>query len=137
MYRERHARCAIGGKHTGSREKHRRRWWRSRSHDLPDEQTSESVYPIVRFATAVFIVLNHDSSECTYVNAGHNAAIVVGSGSAQSLEPTGMPLGLFPEAVYTIGQALLPPGGTPPFFSPTDLRIQFQGRTLKGVCAMI
>ena len=68
--------------------------------------------PIDRFATAVFIVLNHDSGECTYVNAGHNAPIVVGSGSAQSLEPTGMPLGLFPEAVYTVGQALLPPGGT-------------------------
>jgi serine phosphatase RsbU (regulator of sigma subunit) len=48
----------------------------------------------------------------TYVNAGHNAPIVFGSGSARTLEATGMPLGLFPEAVYEARTALLYPGGT-------------------------
>jgi sigma-B regulation protein RsbU (phosphoserine phosphatase) len=67
--------------------------------------------PIDRFATAVFLVLNRDTGELTYVNAGHNAPIVFGSGSAILLEATGMPLGLFPEAAYTANTAILPPGG--------------------------
>jgi len=67
--------------------------------------------PIDRFATAVFIVLNRDTGELTWVNAGHNASILFGSGSARSLEATGVPLGLFPDAAYTAKTALLPPGG--------------------------
>ncbi|MGO9337929.1 MAG: PP2C family protein-serine/threonine phosphatase [Terracidiphilus sp.] len=67
--------------------------------------------PVDRFATAVFLVLNRDSGELTYVNAGHNAPLVYGAGSAISLEATGMPLGLFPEATYRVESALLPPGG--------------------------
>jgi len=67
--------------------------------------------PADRFATAVFIVLNRDSGELTYVNAGHNAPILFGSGSATALEATGMPLGLFPQAAYEARTALLPPGG--------------------------
>ena len=66
--------------------------------------------PSDRFATAVFIVLSRDSGELTYVNAGHNAPIVFGSGSAIALEATGMPLGLFPEAAYEARTALLSPG---------------------------
>jgi serine phosphatase RsbU (regulator of sigma subunit) len=46
----------------------------------------------------------------TYVNAGHNAPIVFGSGSARTLEATGMPLGLFPEIAYEARTALLYPG---------------------------
>jgi sigma-B regulation protein RsbU (phosphoserine phosphatase) len=67
--------------------------------------------PSDRFATAVFIVLNRETGELTYVNAGHNAPIVFSSGSAIELEATGMPLGLFPEAAYEARQALLSPGG--------------------------
>jgi len=67
--------------------------------------------PRERFATAVFIVLSRDSGELNYVNAGHNAPIVIGSGPAVELEATGMPLGLFPEAAYEARTALLPPGG--------------------------
>ena len=67
--------------------------------------------PSDRFATAVFIVLSRDSGELTYVNAGHNAPIVFGSGSAIELEATGLPLGLFPEAAYEARTALLSPGG--------------------------
>jgi len=67
--------------------------------------------PADRFATAVFIVLSRDSGELTYVNAGHNAPMVFGSGSAIALEATGMPLGLFPQAAYEARTALLSPGG--------------------------
>jgi sigma-B regulation protein RsbU (phosphoserine phosphatase) len=67
--------------------------------------------PSDRFATAVFVVLHRDSGELTYVNAGHNAPIVFGSGPARSLQATGMPLGLFLEAAYTANTAQLAPGG--------------------------
>ncbi len=67
--------------------------------------------PSDRFATAVFVVLSRDSGELAYVNAGHNAPIVFGSGSTTALEATGMPLGLFPEAAYEARTALLFPGG--------------------------
>jgi len=67
--------------------------------------------PSDRFATAVFLVLSRDSGELTYVNAGHNAPIVVGSGPPIELEATGLPLGLFPEAAYEARTALLSPGG--------------------------
>jgi sigma-B regulation protein RsbU (phosphoserine phosphatase) len=67
--------------------------------------------PSDRFATAVFIVLSRDSGELKYVNAGHNAPMVFGSGSTTALEATGMPLGLFPEAAYEARTALLSPGG--------------------------
>jgi sigma-B regulation protein RsbU (phosphoserine phosphatase) len=68
--------------------------------------------PADRFATAVFVVLNRETGELSYVNAGHNAPIVSGSGSAKSLDATGMPLGLFSDAAYTLGGAVLPPNGT-------------------------
>jgi len=48
-----------------------------------------------RFATAIFIVLSWESGELTYVNAGHNPAMVCGSGPTRLLESTGLPLGLF------------------------------------------
>jgi sigma-B regulation protein RsbU (phosphoserine phosphatase) len=67
--------------------------------------------PDDRFATAVFVVLDRETGELTYVNAGHNAPIVFGAGSQRSLEATSMPLGLFPDSAYTARTALLPPGG--------------------------
>jgi len=67
--------------------------------------------PSDRFATAVFILLSRETGELTYVNAGHNAPIVFGSGSAIELEATGMPLGLFPNAAYEARSALLAPAG--------------------------
>jgi sigma-B regulation protein RsbU (phosphoserine phosphatase) len=68
--------------------------------------------PSERFATAVFIVLSRDTGELTYVNAGHDAPILYGAGSATALEATGMPLGLFPEAEFEVRTALLSPGGS-------------------------
>ena len=68
--------------------------------------------PIERFATAVFVVLSRNSGELTYVNAGHNSPIVFCEGSATTLEPTGVPLGLLSGAKYTDGAAIIPLGGT-------------------------
>jgi sigma-B regulation protein RsbU (phosphoserine phosphatase) len=66
--------------------------------------------PSDRFATAVFVVLNRETGELTCVNAGHNAPIVFGSGPAKELQATGVPLGLFPDAIYEIRKAVLDPG---------------------------
>jgi serine phosphatase RsbU (regulator of sigma subunit) len=63
-----------------------------------------------RFATAVFIVLSHDSGELTYVNAGHNAPIVFCSGSMTCLDATGPPLGLFTNAEYEARTAVIRSG---------------------------
>jgi sigma-B regulation protein RsbU (phosphoserine phosphatase) len=66
--------------------------------------------PDDRFVTAVFVIVNHASGELTYVNAGHNAPMVTGTYPATSLTATGMPLGLFADARYEAGTALLHPG---------------------------
>ena len=68
--------------------------------------------PSDRFATTVFIVLNRDSGELTYVNAGHNAPIVFSSGSTTFLEATGPPLGLFADAEYETRTAIISRGST-------------------------
>jgi sigma-B regulation protein RsbU (phosphoserine phosphatase) len=65
-----------------------------------------------RFATAVFLLLDRASGELTFVNAGHRAPIVSAGGRARPLSATGMPVGLFGHAVYTAGDAVLPPGGS-------------------------
>jgi serine phosphatase RsbU (regulator of sigma subunit) len=67
--------------------------------------------PRDRFATALFIVLNRDTGELSYVNAGHNAPIVSCFGSAKFLEATGIPLGLFYDTEYNTRNAVLAPGG--------------------------
>jgi serine phosphatase RsbU (regulator of sigma subunit) len=62
------------------------------------------------FATAVFLLLNRDSGEVTYVNAGHNAPIVFANGVTKLLGATGIPLGLFTDADYEARTASLHPG---------------------------
>jgi len=67
--------------------------------------------PTDRFATAVFAVLDRDSGALAYVNAGHNAPILMGSESTTLLKATGLPLGLLGDAQYEAGTAAVPPGG--------------------------
>ena len=62
------------------------------------------------FATAVFLLLNRDSGELTYVNAGHNAPIIFVDGAVNLLEATGLPLGLFTDAEYESKTTPLDPG---------------------------
>jgi sigma-B regulation protein RsbU (phosphoserine phosphatase) len=68
--------------------------------------------PADRFATAVLVLLDRRSGHLTYVNAGHNSPILFYSGSATSLETTGLPLGLFPDSKYESRTAELAPNGT-------------------------
>ena len=64
-----------------------------------------------RFATAVFIVLDRESGELVYVNAGHNPPIVWGGPVTSFLEPTGTALGWFDETMYDARRIALPPDG--------------------------
>ena len=93
--------------------------------------------PVDRFATAVFIVLNRDSGELTYVNAGHNAPIVFSSGSTTLLEATGMPLGLFSEAEYEARTAVIRSGWRPPRFHGWTDRLDSRRESRKPICAML
>jgi len=63
--------------------------------------------PAGRFATAVFLMLNRNSGELKFVNAGHNAPIIFGLGPMTPLKATGMPLGLFAEPNYEEGTAIV------------------------------
>lgn len=67
--------------------------------------------PPNRFATAVFVVLDRNTGELTYVNAGHNAPIASCRESTALLEATGIPLGLFPNAEYGSKTTFLGVGG--------------------------
>jgi sigma-B regulation protein RsbU (phosphoserine phosphatase) len=62
------------------------------------------------FATAVFLLLNRDSGELTYVNAGHNTPVIFGARGIKVLQATGLPLGLFTEAEYETRTESLCPG---------------------------
>ena len=68
--------------------------------------------PADRFATAVLVLLDRGSGHLIYVNAGHNSPILFYSGSATSLETTGLPLGLFPDSKYESRTAQLAPNGS-------------------------
>ena len=68
--------------------------------------------PSDRFATAVFIMLQRDSGQLSYVNAGHNPPMIFSSESTTFLEATGLPLGLFAAAKYEARTAVIAPGGT-------------------------
>jgi hypothetical protein len=64
-----------------------------------------------RFATAAFIVLDRDSGELVYVNAGHNPPIVWRAGHTNFLEATGTALGWFDDSTYDVGRMTIPPDG--------------------------
>lgn len=66
--------------------------------------------PSESMATAVFLLLNRESGELTYVNAGHNAPIIFGDAGIKLLPATGLPLGLFANAEYEAGTVSLDVG---------------------------
>ena len=64
-----------------------------------------------RYATLFYGVLNRAALTLRYVNAGHNPPVVVhGDGSLDWLEPTGAPVGLFPDATWQEEVIQLHPG---------------------------
>jgi sigma-B regulation protein RsbU (phosphoserine phosphatase) len=71
-----------------------------------DEGTPGTVY-----LTLFVAVVDGASGLVRYVNAGHNPPMVLrGDGPAESLGPTGRPLGLFPGGGYAEGRTVLRPG---------------------------
>ena len=62
--------------------------------------------------TAAFVgVLNSGVGALTYINAGHVPGLLLTPNSAEFLESTGLPLGLFSHATHEAGFRVIPRGG--------------------------
>jgi sigma-B regulation protein RsbU (phosphoserine phosphatase) len=67
--------------------------------------------PVESFATAFLGILSVETGKLRYASAGHDPTILVRpNDDVELLMPTGMPLGLMPEAVYTEAEASLEAG---------------------------
>jgi sigma-B regulation protein RsbU (phosphoserine phosphatase) len=66
------------------------------------------------FATLFFGMLNPDTGQVMYINAGHNPPFIVGSDGTvkASLPNSGAAVGMFPNIDYRIEEAMLEPGDT-------------------------
>jgi len=65
-----------------------------------------------KFATFFYAEWNPSQRRLSYVNAGHNAPLLLANGTCQRLEEGGMPLGMFPAAEFNSAFACLNPGDT-------------------------
>jgi sigma-B regulation protein RsbU (phosphoserine phosphatase) len=65
-----------------------------------------------KFATLFYAEWNSKELCLNYVNAGHNAPLLLGNGRCERLEQGGMPLGMFPAAKFDTGRICLKPGET-------------------------
>ena len=64
-----------------------------------------------RYATVFYGVFDETTSTLHYVNAGHNAPVIIRSnGSIEWLETGGAPIGMFPDSKYEEGQVKLESG---------------------------
>jgi serine phosphatase RsbU (regulator of sigma subunit)/anti-sigma regulatory factor (Ser/Thr protein kinase) len=68
--------------------------------------------PAHMFVTCLYAVLNPETGQLRYANAGHNVPYVSTEGGVTELRATGMPLGLLPEMEYEEKEATLAPGDT-------------------------
>ncbi len=67
--------------------------------------------PVESFATAFLGIFSVDTGKLRYASAGHDPTLLVRSNDdVELLMPTGMPLGLMPEAVYTSTETSLEVG---------------------------
>ncbi|NHZ73195.1 MAG: SpoIIE family protein phosphatase, partial [Nitrospirae bacterium] len=67
--------------------------------------------PPAKYATMILAILDPETGKLRYTNGGHNPALVIRtSGEHEQLKPTGMPVGLMPEAQYTQDSVELGPG---------------------------
>ncbi len=74
--------------------------------------------PPESFATAFLGLYTPDTGHLDFASAGHDpVAIIRTSGEVEWLMPTGMPLGLMPDATYTASEAELEPGDTMVFYT--------------------
>ncbi|MCI0417622.1 MAG: PP2C family protein-serine/threonine phosphatase [Acidobacteria bacterium] len=65
-----------------------------------------------KFATLFYAEWNLRERRLSYVNAGHNAPLLLRNGRGQRLEQGGMPLGMFPATEFDTGRVCLSPGDT-------------------------
>jgi sigma-B regulation protein RsbU (phosphoserine phosphatase) len=63
-----------------------------------------------RFATLFYGEWNPADRRLSFINAGHNAPLLIGAGRRQRLEAGGPPLGIFPDTDYQVGSLGLEPG---------------------------
>ena len=63
-----------------------------------------------RFATICYAEWNPAQRRLRYINAGHNAPILLSSAPSRRLDPGGPPLGLFPDCKLVVGEVILQPG---------------------------
>ena len=69
--------------------------------------------PVESFATAFLGILSSETGDLRFASAGHDPSILVrADGEVELLMPTGMPLGLMPEASYSATETRLEAGDT-------------------------
>jgi sigma-B regulation protein RsbU (phosphoserine phosphatase) len=79
--------------------------------ELTNDYVAQTHAQACMFASLFFGVLDTTTGALTYVNAGHDAPIVVGGAAVKArLDPTGPVVGLRPSAGYDISCIVLEPG---------------------------
>jgi len=92
-----------------------------------------------KFATCFYAEWNPADHRLRYVNAGHHAPILLGSCRGQRLDKGGLPLGLFPDPGFQVGEIRLQPDDTLVLYSDgiteatTDGGEEFGERRLMAV----
>ena len=90
------------------------------------------------FATVFFGALDPASGHLRYVNAGHDAPLVVGpGGQRRHLDPTGPALGLMPEMTFSTGETTLTPGTILAAFTDGASDAQGPGGTFFGEARLL
>jgi sigma-B regulation protein RsbU (phosphoserine phosphatase) len=77
-------------------------------------QTNGIIHTMTRgrkYVTLFFGRYEPTTGVLEYVNAGHNAPLLVADGLVRRLAATGRPIGLLPAVVYETAQVVIPPGG--------------------------
>lgn len=73
--------------------------------------------PANQFVAAVISILDLDTGDLRYCNAGHLPALVVGTDQVRELRGGGLPLGMFASAEYTTASVQLVPGELLAFYT--------------------
>lgn len=68
--------------------------------------------PLGMFVTCLLVVLDPQTGEITYANAGHNLPYLRTTGGVQQLRARGAALGIFPESEYEEFSTRIQPGST-------------------------
>ncbi len=93
-----------------------------RVHRQVEESSDE-----LRFVTLFLGLLDPRRHRLEYVNAGHNPPLLIHGQEIRTLDSTGMPMGLIPEATFTVGKTDLAPGSLLCIFSDGIPEAQVEG----------